>query len=93
LRKQLIRQATDSAGNVHDAVSGEIIPPDEITIDHIQSVAKHWNTKGRFQTKEQRIDWFNDPGNLRVRRKGPNSSEGARSGRTFIQETGDGYES
>jgi hypothetical protein len=93
--KDVIRRNTDAQGQIIDPATGKVIPPDQVTIEHKTPVVEHWNTQGRFQTQQQRIDWYNDLNNLTVKPKSPNSAEGAarqaQPGGLFIQQTGAGY--
>jgi hypothetical protein len=94
VRDQVIARHTDENGDIIDPETGEVIPPDEVTIDHVTPVVEHWNEQGYNQARSERNDWYNDPSNLRPRRAGPNFSDGAKlgaSGETFRQDPGPNY--
>ena len=67
--------------------------PKDVTIEHKRPVVDHWNEEGRNQTPEQRTEWYNDTDNLSVKSRSRNSSDGAKLGRTYRQDTGPDYRS
>jgi RHS repeat-associated protein len=91
VREFIIKKHTNERGEVIDPVTKKVIPADKVTIEHKIPVVVHWNTKGRFQTKEQRARWYNKKSNLTVKERGPNSSEGAKMKIEFEQKTGKNY--
>ena len=94
VRDGIIAQNTSPTGDVIDPNTGEVIPPDQVTIEHIMPVAEHWNTIGHNTTKEARTDWYNLESNLTVMPKRQNSAEGAErqnEGLVFRQDTGPNY--
>lgn len=91
VRDQVIAKHTDAKGNVIDPETGQIIPKDQVTIEHKRSVVDHWNKEGYNQTQAERNAWFNDPDNLSVKPKSANSSEGATVGQTYRQDVGPDY--
>ncbi|MDM5250394.1 GH-E family nuclease [Lysinibacillus sp. G4S2] len=74
-----------------DPETGSIIPKDQVTIEHIEMVVDHWNTKGFDMSRKERFDWYNNIKNLTVKPRSVNSSEGAASGKTYRQDTGPNY--
>jgi hypothetical protein len=90
VRREVIKRHTDEAGNVIDPVTGEVIPPEQVTLDHIEPVVEHWNTRGYNMTRAERTRWFNEPENLRVAPQPRNSAEGAMMP-TYRQDVGTGY--
>ena len=94
IRDEVIAKHTDANGDVIDPQTGAVIPPEEVTVEHKNPVAAHWNNVGRFSTREVRNDFYNDKNNLTVMPKAQNSAEGAErqnDGLKFIQEIGPGY--
>jgi RHS repeat-associated protein len=91
VHEAVIKANTDLSGNIIDPNTGEIIPKNEVSIEHKTPVVDHWNEKGRFQTKAQRARWYNKKSNLTVKRIGPNKSEGTKMRKTFNQKTGKAY--
>lgn len=47
---QVIAANTNAAGEIIDPETGEVIPPDQVTMEHILAVAEHWNMAGYNQT-------------------------------------------
>jgi hypothetical protein len=92
VRARVVQRHTDAKGNVIDPADGSIIPPGEITIEHTEMVVDHWNRIGHNQTAAERRAWYEDERNLTVKRAGPNKAEGASSGKTFRQDTGQRYQ-
>lgn len=90
-RDEVIQKNTDKNGDVIDPNTGEVIPKDQVTIEHKKPVVEHWNEEGFNQSKQQRTDWYNDTSNLTVKSKSLNSSEGAKLGQTYRQDTGPNY--
>jgi hypothetical protein len=91
VRAKIIADNTNADGQVIDPETGQVIPPDQVTIEHQQPVVDQWNTEGYNQTRAQRNAWYNDPSNLTVKPKSVNSSEGAQLGQTYRQDTGPDY--
>ena len=90
----MIARHKNEAGEVIHPETGEIIPPELVTIEHKTNVVKHWNQGGYNMSKQERIDWYNDESNLTVL-PGPgpdgNSARGAKLNMDFRQDTGPDY--
>ena len=91
VRQEVIKANTNADGQVIDPETGEVIPDDQVTIEHQKPVVEHWNEEGYNQTPQQRNEWYNDSDNLTVKPKSTNSSEGAKLGQTYRQDTGPDY--
>jgi hypothetical protein len=93
VRKQVIAQHTNANGEVIDPQTGQVIPEDQVTIEHSRPVVDHWNTEGYDQSGAERAQWYNNKDNLTVKPRSVNSSEGAKLGQsqTFRQTTGPNY--
>ena len=95
VKKQVWENATiqkgENKGKVQ-TVDGKIVDANDprLTIEHKQSVVEHWNTKGRFQSRRERNDWYNDVDNLGLMLKKDNSASGGKEP-DMIQRTGTGY--
>jgi len=65
---------------------------DQLTYDHDPAVVEHWNEHGgNNMSREQRADYYNNPDNLTPMSRSQNSSEGAKIGKTYDQQTGPDY--
>lgn len=63
-----------------------------VTYDHQPRTVEHWNEGGgNNMSRADRADWYNDPNNLTPMSRSDNSSDGAKAGQTYTQETGDDY--
>jgi RHS repeat-associated protein len=93
VRDEVIQRNTNEQGEIIDPETGEVIPRDQVSIEHQRPVVDHWNEEGYNQSRPERADWYNDTDNLTVMSKSRNSSEGARLGRTYRQDTGPDYSS
>lgn len=91
VRDEVIKSHTDENGNIIDPETGEIIPKDQVTIEHGEKVVEHWNRIGRNQSKAERTEWYNNKSNLTVKPKSVNSSEGAAAKLKFRQDVGPNY--
>jgi len=90
-RDEIIDKYRDENGDVIDPMTGEIIPEDQVTIEHDKKVVEHWNETGKNTGQKERNEWYNDPDNLSVKPRSDNSSEGAKSGKIYDQGTGPNY--
>jgi hypothetical protein len=91
VQKQVIAKHTNANGEVIDPQTGQAIPKDQVTIEHNRPVVDHWNKEGYNQSGAERKQWYNKQDNLTVKPKSVNSSEGAKLGQTFRQDTGPNY--
>ena len=91
VQKQVIAKHTNANGEVIDPQTGQVIPKDQVTIEHQRPVVDHWNQEGHNQPRADRVEWYNNKDNLTVKPKSVNSSEGAKLGQTFRQDTGPNY--
>jgi hypothetical protein len=87
----VLAKYTSEAGEVVDPLNGEVIPPEELTLDHIMPVVQHWNEVGRFASYSVRKAWYNTVDNLRPMSRSSNSRNGATLGDIFSQEVGPAY--
>jgi hypothetical protein len=63
-----------------------------LTYDHDPPVVDHWNNGGgNNMSRQDRADYYNDPDNLTPMSRSQNSSDGARIGQTYGQDTGPNY--
>lgn len=91
-RKRMAELYGDGRGNYFDPYTGEFIPAEEATFDHIQPVVDHWINEGYNQTREERNDWYNNEDNLRPMRRRENSRRGAEETQRYNdQRPGDGF--
>ena len=72
---------------------GRPVPADQLTYEHHRPVVQHWNDEGRFQTREERNDWYNNPSNLSPMTRSDNSRGGALLTDRYLQDTGGRYTS
>ena len=70
---------------------GRPVPADQLTYEHHRPVVSHWNEEGRFTSRSERNDWYNDPANLSPMSRSDNSRGGALMQDRYLQETGPGY--
>jgi hypothetical protein len=91
VQKQVIAKHTNANGEVIDPQTGQVIPKDQLTIEHSRPVVDHWNKEGYNQSGAERKQWYNKQDNLTVKPQSVNSSEGAKLGQTFRQGTGPNY--
>jgi len=91
VREEIIKKHTNNNGDIIDPETGDIIPPDKVSIEHKEKVSEHWNSRGRFQTKEQRKRWYNKKSNLTVKEVGKNKGEGNKNRVLYSQKTGKNY--
>lgn len=74
-----------------DEISGEWAPTDDVTIDHIESVGKHWNSgaagyeRGSNTTQADRRDFYNEISNMQLATQESNRKKG---GETMQDEVG-----
>ncbi|GGR02003.1 DUF6531 domain-containing protein [Kitasatospora griseola] len=71
--------------------SGQVIPPGELTYEHVNPVVNHWNTTGYNSDRATRRNYYNDTSNLEPMTRSQNSSGGARLGQTYRQDVGPNY--
>ncbi|WP_285691530.1 GH-E family nuclease [Actinoplanes sp. NBRC 103695] len=70
---------------------GRPVPADQLTYEHHRPVVQHWNDEGRFTSRSERNDWYNDPSNLSPMSRPDNSRGGSLMQDRYIQDTGPGY--
>lgn len=75
---------------------GELISRNDprITIEHNKPVVDHWNETGYKSSRAERNDFYNDTGNMSIRLREANSSDGgkmAAQGIRYRQDVGQGY--
>lgn len=70
---------------------GRPVPADELTYEHHRPVVQHWNDEGRFTSRSERNDWYNNPDNLSPMSRSENSRGGSLMQDRYIQETGPEY--
>ena len=87
-KQKVLDRFRNSDGDIVNPETGEVIPVDQVTIEHLQSVAEHWNNEGYNQTRKERADWYNNVDNLSVLPRSVNSSRGALNGQTMRQDVG-----
>ena len=66
-----------------------------ITIEHNKPLVEHWNEQGYNSTRVVRNDFYNDVGNMSIRLRSANSSDGGRmsvEGMRYRQDVGPDYE-
>ncbi|MFJ5534661.1 DUF6531 domain-containing protein [Streptomyces sp. NPDC093261] len=71
--------------------TGQVVPYDQLTYEHLDPVVNHWNTTGYNTDRPTRNDFYNDPANLEPMTRSQNSSGGARLGQTYRQDVGPNY--
>ena len=89
-------QSGKHAGKVMTADGDKVYRNDpRLTIEHNKPVVEHWNEVGYNSTRAERNDFYNDTGNMSLKLRSANSSEGAKmgaSGVRYRQDVGPNYE-
>ena len=90
-KKKMEELYGDGQGNYINPETGEIIPAEEATFDHNPPIVQRWNESGYNQSRQERIEDYNDVDKLRPMCRSQNCSEGARNGQNMRQTTGPNF--